>query len=43
MAPYTENDVQNIFIDFQNRVVLATVATQNGVPRSTLRNRRNST
>ena len=43
MAPYTENDVQNILIDFQNGVALATAATQNGVPRSTLRDRVNGT
>ena len=41
MAPYTEDDVQNALVDFQNRVALATAATQNGVPRSTLRDRGN--
>jgi hypothetical protein len=43
MAPYTENNIQNILINFQNRVVLATAATENGVPRSTLRDRGNGT
>ena len=42
MAPYTEDDVQNALIDFQNGVALATAATQNGVPRSTLHDRGNS-
>jgi hypothetical protein len=41
MAPYTEDDVQNAFVDFQNGVVLATVATQNGVLRFILRDRGN--
>ena len=41
MAPYMEDDVQNALIDLQNRVLLATAATQNGVPRFTLRDRGN--
>ena len=43
MAPYTEDDVQNTLINFQNRIILATAATQNGVPRSTLCDRGNGT
>ena len=43
MAPYTEDNIQNTLIDFQNGVALATAATQNGVLYSTLRNRRNGT
>ena len=43
MAPYTEDDVQNVLVDFQNGVALATAATQNGVLRSTLRDRGNGT
>ena len=43
MAPYTENDVQNILINFQNRVILTTAVTQNEVLYSTLCNYGNGT
>jgi len=39
MAIYTEGDVQNALTDHRNGVPLATAATQNGVPRNTLRGR----
>ncbi|KAF2181379.1 hypothetical protein K469DRAFT_713819, partial [Zopfia rhizophila CBS 207.26] len=38
---YIEGDVQNALADLENRVSLATVATQYGIPRSTLRGRFN--
>ena len=42
MAAYTENDVQNAFIDLRNRGTLATAATRHGVLRTTLRGYLNS-
>ena len=43
MAAYTENDVQNVLVDFRNGGALATTATRYGVPRTTLRDRLNGT
>ena len=43
MAAYTENDVQNALADLCNGGALATAATRHGVPRTTLRDRLNST
>jgi hypothetical protein len=39
MATYTENNVQNVLVDIQNRSGVATTATRYGVPRTTLRGR----
>ena len=43
MATYTENDVQNIFIDIRNEDALRIISTYYKILRTTLRNRLNDT
>jgi hypothetical protein len=39
MAQYTEADILNALVDIANGVAVATVAAQNGIPRTTLHDR----